>query len=316
MVPTAENMQGPEAHTASGLGAYLRARRAQIAPERAGLTTASGLRRTPGLRREEVAALAGISIDYYVRLERGKETHPSPSVVDALARALRLNEQEHRHLRELVAQAQAHAHTGSARADPSPAREVRPGLALLPEQLRPNPVLVLGRTLDVLACNPGALRLFAGLDAQPPQRRSLVRYVFLHPLAREVLDDWDEQARSCVARLRKLAGIDAAAPDLTDLVAELMPKSPEFAQLWDRFDITPHAQGFRTFHHPDVGDVRLGWESMPLDDSPMQRFVVFFAEPDSPDHAKMLLLDEGHSPDKGHSEPRTPSGGRLGGRQA
>ncbi|MCT9137609.1 helix-turn-helix transcriptional regulator [Streptomyces violarus] len=295
MVHVAKNLQSATGRTASGLGAYLRARRTQITPEQAGLTTPSGPRRTPGLRREEVAALGGISIDYYVRLERGKETNPSPSVVDALARVLCLNGQEHRHLRDLAEQARASA--GGPK--PCPAREVRPGVLLLPEQLRPNPVFVLGRTLDVLACNPGALRLFTGLDAQSPRRRSLVRYVFLHPLAREVFDDWDEQARSCVARLRKLAGIDPDAPDLAELVGELMPKSPEFVDLWDRFEIKPHVQGMRLFHHPDVGEVRLGWESMPLDDSPLQRFVVFFAEPDSPDHAKMLLLD------KGHGESRT-----------
>ncbi|WP_326759001.1 helix-turn-helix transcriptional regulator [Streptomyces phaeochromogenes] len=306
MAHVAKNLQSPTGHTASGLGPYLRARRTQITPEQAGLATPSGPRRTPGLRREEVAALAGISIDYYVRLERGKETHPSPSVVDALARVLCLNEQEHQHLRDLAEQARAS--TGGPQ--PCPAREVRPGVLLLPEQLRPNPVFVLGRTLDVLACNPGALRLFAGLDAQPPWRRSLVRYVFLHPLAREVLDDWDEQARSCVARLRKLAGIDPDASDLAELVGELMPKSPEFADLWDRFEVKAHVQGLRLFHHPDVGDVRLGWESMPLEDSPMQRFVVFFAEPDSPDHDRMLLLD------KERGESRTPSGGRVGGGQA
>ncbi|WP_406470434.1 helix-turn-helix transcriptional regulator [Streptomyces sp. NBC_01615] len=297
MAGAVENRKGPTTDAASGLGAYLRARRARITPEQAGLTAALGLRRAPGLRREEVAALAGISIDYYVRLERGKETHPSPSVVDALARALFLEEQEHRHLRNLAAQ----AHAGTVEPELRRADAVRPGVLVLSEQLRPNPVFILGRTLDVLACNPGALRLFAGLDAQPPERRNLVRYVFLHPLAREVLDDWDEQARSCVARLRKLAGIDPDAPDLAELVGELMPKSQEFTDLWDRFDIRPHVQGLRTFHHPDVGDVRLGWESMPLDHTPNQRFVVFFAEPDSSDHDRMVLLD------RGQGEPRTES---------
>jgi len=312
MVHVVKDEQGPPADTGSGLGAYLRARRTRITPEQAGLAAPSGPRRTPGLRREEVATLAGISIDYYVRLERGKETHPSVSVVEALARVLCLDEQEQRHLRDLAALAQA----GGVAPEPSPAREVRPGVLLLPEQLRPNPVFVLGRTLDVLACNAGALRLFAGLDSQPPGRRSLVRYVFLHPLAREVLDDWDEQARSCVARLRKLAGIDPDAADLAEVVGELMPKSPEFAELWDRFEVRPHVQGYRLFHHPDVGDVRLGWESMPLDDSPLQRFVVFFAEPDSPDHAKMLLLDESHGESHGESHDEARLGGRVGGAQA
>ncbi|WP_326759017.1 helix-turn-helix transcriptional regulator [Streptomyces phaeochromogenes] len=291
MVRENDNMEASPARAESGLGAYLRARRAQITPERAGLQPTSGSRRAPGLRREEVAALAGISIDCYVRLERGREAHPSQSVLDSLARALLLDDREHRHLCELAAL----AHTRTTRFEPCPADAVRPGVLVMIQQLRPNPVFVLSRTLDVLAATPSALRLFAGLDAQPPARRNLVRYVFLHPLARRVLADWDEQARSCVARLRKLDGMDPGAPDLAELIGELLPKNPEFAELWDRFDIKPHIQGLRTFHHPEVGDVRLGWESMPLTDSPAQTLVVFYADPhDGPDHDRMVLLDVGH----------------------
>ncbi|MEW1775562.1 helix-turn-helix transcriptional regulator [Streptomyces sp. NPDC086777] len=271
----------------SGLGRYLRARRAEITPDQAGLT-AVGIRRTPGLRREELAALAGISIDYYIRLERGKEIHPSPSVIDSLARALRLDAHEQEHLRDLAVL----AGTGSAGSAELPPREVRPSVLALIERLRPNPVFILDRCLDVLACNPSALRLFAGLDDQLPQTRNIARYVFLHPRAPEVLDDWDERARACVARLRMLAGTDPGAPDLTDLVGELVPKSELFATLWERYDIKPHAPGIRLFHHPEVGDLHLGHESMPVDHSPKHRFVIFFAEPDSPDQDKVALLDK------------------------
>ncbi|MFD7325632.1 helix-turn-helix transcriptional regulator [Streptomyces sp. NPDC059875] len=286
MEPAAKDTKITTGDTLSNLGAYLRARRAQVTPQEAGLPTAPGPRRTPGLRREELATLAGISIDYYVRLERGKETRPSPSVIDALARALRLDPSEHRHLRELVTHA-AYA----PEPPPAPSSAVRPQLLTLLESVRPNPAWVLGRTLDLLACNPGVLRLFAGMDDWPPQLRNFGRYAFLHPLSREVLDDWDEQARACVARLRALAGTEPDAPDLIELVDELLVKSRDFADLWDRFDVKPHVPGPKTFHHPEVGDLRLGFETMPLDHSPKQRFVVLFAEPGSPDHDKLVLLD-------------------------
>jgi transcriptional regulator with XRE-family HTH domain len=289
MERAAEKPKGHTTGATSDLGAYLRARRAQVTPEQAGLTAAPGPRRTPGLRREELATLAGISIDYYVRLERGKETHPGPTVVDALARALLLDASEHRHLRELASRA-AYA----PEAPPAPGHTLRPQLLVLLESVRPNAAYVVSRTLDLLAFNPGALRLFAGLADWPPSRRNFARYAFLHPLARDVLDDWDEQARACVGRLRALAGIEPDAPDLADLVGELLAKSPDFADLWNRFDVKPHAPDPKTFHHPEVGDLRLGYESMPLEHSHKQRFVVFFAEPGTSDHDKLTLLDAEH----------------------
>ncbi|WP_019067009.1 helix-turn-helix transcriptional regulator [Streptomyces hokutonensis] len=268
------------------LGRFLRARRTRTAPEQVGLKAGTGLRRTPGLRREELATLAGISIDYYVRLERGKEIHPGPTVVDALARALLLDASEHRHLRELASRA-AYAPV----APPAPGHTVRPQLRVLLESVRPNAAYVVSRTLDLLASNPGALRLFAGLGDWPPPLRNFARYAFLHPLARDVLDDWDEQARACVGRLRALAGTEPDAPDLADLVGELLAKSPDFADLWNRFDVKPHAPDPKTFHHPEVGDLHLGYESMPMEHSHKQRFVVFFAEPGTSDHDKLIQLD-------------------------
>ncbi|MFJ5307523.1 helix-turn-helix domain-containing protein [Streptomyces sp. NPDC088350] len=286
MERAAEKAKGHATGATSDLGAYLRARRAQVTPEQAGLTAAPGPRRTPGLRREELATLAGISIDYYVRLERGKETHPGPTVVDALARALLLDASEHRHLRELASRA-AYA----PEAPPAPGHTVRPQLLALLESVRPNAAYVVSRTLDLLASNPGALRLFAGLADWPPPRRNFARYAFLHPLARDVLDDWEEQARACVGRLRALAGTEPDAPDLADLVGELLAKSPDFADQWNRFDVRPHAPDPKTFHHPEVGDLHLGYESMPLEHSQRQRFVVFFAEPGTSDHDKLIRLD-------------------------
>ncbi|MFB8176031.1 helix-turn-helix transcriptional regulator [Streptomyces sp. NPDC055966] len=277
-------------HTTDGgteLGRFLRARRSRLTPAEAGLAAGSGLRRTPGLRREELATLAGISIDYYTRLERGKETRPSPSVVDALARALRLEDDEHEHLRTLAIMAARSV----PEPRPAPSRAVRPGVNLLLEALRPYPAYVAGRTTDILAHNPGGLRLLAGMEGWPAKERNIARYVFLHPAAHELFDDWSNQVRSCVARLRGLAGTDPDAPDLARLAGELLLKSPDFARLWERYDVKGRSHGRKTFHHPEVGDLTLGYQSMELEDTPGHRLVAYFAEPDTPEYDALALLD-------------------------
>ncbi|WP_326570218.1 helix-turn-helix transcriptional regulator [Actinacidiphila glaucinigra] len=269
------------------LGRFLRARRTQTSPRQAGLTVGPGLRRTPGLRREELATLAGISIDYYVRLERGKETRPSPSVLDALARALHLDDQEHQHLRDLAARAARYA----PETPPAPSRTVRPHLKLLLESLRPNPAYVISRSMDMLAWNPGGLALYAGLEDWPAKHRNLARYLFLHPAARTLFPDWDRQITACAARLRAVAGTAPDAPDLTNLVGELLLKSPDFARLWERYEVTGRKPAQKTFHHPRVGTVTLTSQSMQLEGTPGQRIGVYTAEPGTPDHDALLLLD-------------------------
>ncbi len=212
------------------LGRFLRAHRARVTPDEAGLVPGPGLRRTPGLRREELATLAGVSIDYYTRLERGRETRPSPSVVAALARALQLEADEHEHLRDLAVRAARRVPEPPS----APSQTVRPGITLPLESLRPNPAHVVSRTTDVLACNPSGLRLFAGMEKWPAKQRNIARYVFLDPAARDLFDDWGNQIRGCVARLRALAGTEPDAPDLAQLAGELLLKSPEFARLLER----------------------------------------------------------------------------------
>jgi transcriptional regulator with XRE-family HTH domain len=269
------------------LGRYLRARRARVTPEEAALPAGPGVRRTPGLRREELATLAGISIDYYARLERGRETRPSPTVVDALARALRLEDEERDHLRALAVLA--------ARVPPekpaAPSRSVAPGVRLLLERLRPFPARLVSRTGDILAHNPGGLGLFAGIEDWPASQRNVARYVFLHPAAREVFDDWDKQLRGCVAGLRALAGTEPDAPDLTRLVDELLLKSPEFARLWERYDVRGRLPRRKTFHLPRVGDVTLGFQGMQLEGTPGHRLVTYHADAGTPDHDAITLLD-------------------------
>jgi transcriptional regulator with XRE-family HTH domain len=281
-------MAGEKNTGGTELGRFLRARREEITPGQAGLTVGPGLRRTPGLRREELATLAGVSVDYYTRLERGRETRPSPAVVDALARALRLGEAEHEHLLELAVRAARHL------PDPptAPSRTVKPGVRLLLEGLRPHPALVLSRTMDVLAANPAGLRLYAGMEDWPARQRNLARYVFLHPAARTLFGDaWNSQVRGCVARLRALAGTDPDAPDLAALAGELLLKSPEFARLWERYDVRPHTSAAKIFHHPDVGHLTLGFQGMLLEGTPGHRLSAYHAQPGTPDHDAMVLLD-------------------------
>ncbi|MER5949854.1 helix-turn-helix transcriptional regulator [Streptomyces sp. NPDC001904] len=243
MAPASTHSEGAE------LGRYLRARRTQTSPARVGLTVGTGVRRTPGLRREELATLAGISIDYYVRLERGKETRPSPAVLDSLARALHMDDQEHQH------------------------------------------AYVISRSMDVLAWNPGGLALYAGLEDWPAKHRNLARYLFLHPAARDLFPDWDRQVTGCVARLRAVAGTAPDAPDLTALVGELLLKSPDFAGLWERYEVTGRKPAQKTFRHPRIGTVTLTSQSLHIEGTPGRRIGVYTAEPGSPEHDALVLLD-------------------------
>ncbi|MFD6533939.1 helix-turn-helix transcriptional regulator [Streptomyces sp. NPDC060184] len=269
------------------LARFLRARRTQTSPESVGLTPGSGVRRTPGLRREELATIAGVSIDYYTRIERGKETRPSPAVVDALARALHLDDAEHHHLRELAARAARFA----PEPPPAPSRTVAPHLTLLLETMRPNPAYIVSRSMDLLAWNPGGLALYAGIADWPVKQRNLARYLFLHPNSRQLFPDWDTQVRGCVARLRAEAGLNPDAPDLTSLVGELLLKSPDFAKLWDRYEVIGRKKIQKTFNHPQVGILTLSGQSMNIEGTPGQRLGAYTADPGTPDHDAMLLLD-------------------------
>lgn len=229
-----------------------------------------------------------MSIDYYTRIERGKESHPSPSVIDALARVLLLDEHAHEHLRNLAVCA---ARPAASEPSTAPTSSVGPGITLLLESLRPNPAVVVSRTMDLLAWNPGGLRLFVGMEQWPVEKRNVARWVFLNPGARTVFDHWDEQIRACVGRLRALAGTDPDAPDLVGLVDELLAESQEFVQLWDRYDVRAHTHGSKTFHLPDVGTLTLAYQSMQLEGFPGHRLVAHYADPGTPDHDKMVLLD-------------------------
>ena len=269
------------------LGRFLRARREGIRPEDVGLPAGTGSRRTPGLRREEIATLAGVSIDYYTRLERGRETRPSPAVVDALARTLLLDGDEHEYLKSLAAQAARRAPVPPK----PPSRTLRPTAKLLLEALRPNPAYVVSRTYDILAANPGGAGLHPGLIDWPPKQRNTIRYTFLHPEARDLWPDWEQKARGCVAQLRAIAGSDPDAPDLAGLVGELLVKSPDFGRLWSRYEVRRAGAGDRVIKHPLVGTLRLAHETLGLNRAEGHCLIVYLAEPGTPDHDAMVLLD-------------------------
>lgn len=267
------------------LGRFLRARRARVRPSDVGLPAGLGIRRTPGLRREELAALAGVSIDYYTRLEQGKETNPSGEVLDALAAALRLDADGVAHLYAIANHA--------ARRSPSPSsvqsRTVRPAVRQLLETLRPYPASVLSRTSDVLAANPELLALYAGLANWPARKRNTIRYVFIHPAARLLFHDWYDAATGAVANLRTVLAQDPNASDLAALVNELTRDSRDFAQLWGQYDVTPRRSQRKVFHHPIAGDMTLWHEVLRLSDNG-QRLGIYQAPPGSPDHGALLLL--------------------------
>ena len=291
---------GRDQHSSGGteLGRFLRDRRTRVTPAEAGLRAGAGLRRTPGLRREELATLAGISIDYYARLERGTETRPSPPVIDALSRVLRLGEDEQAHLRELAARADRPVPPAA------PSHIVPEGLDLILESLRPNPAIVVARSFTVLAANPGGLGLYAGIEEWPPAQRNLGRYVFLHPAARDVLGEWEIQARNVTAWLRGLAGVEPDAPDLSGLIGDLRRESAEFARLWERYDVRGDTRGQVTFRHPAAGEFTLGFQGMTVDGSKGQHLVVYYAEPGTPAYDAMVLLDA-TAPSPAPGEQRT-----------
>lgn len=266
------------------LGEFLRARRARLRPSEVGFPPGAGLRRTPGLRREELAALAGLSIDYYIRLEQGKETNPSTAILDGLARALHLTEEEHEHLYTLANHAARRARPSS----PHTVREVRADVRLLLETVRPCPAYVQNRVNDILAANPEALALFAGIEEWPVHRRNTVRYVFCHPAARTLYADWEATALATVANLRAHSITAPDSPDLVTLVEEVSANSAEFARLWRRYDLGYRRSEAKSFHHPDVGDLTLSFEVLNFDDG--LRLSILQAEPGTADHDALKLL--------------------------
>ncbi|AGL16539.1 helix-turn-helix domain-containing protein [Actinoplanes sp. N902-109] len=288
------------------LGRYLKARRAQVRPEDVGLSSGGSLRRTPGLRREELAVLAGVSVDYYIRLERGRETNPSPAVLDALGRALRLRDDGYERLHELAGLA-----SGRPSDLPSSSQDaVRDSVLRMLELVHPMPAYVVNRYNRLLAANRPGRRLMPGLWDWPEEQRNLTRYLFLHPVGRTLYDPWEETVALSVAHLRAVAGADPDHTELTALVGELLVKSPEFAPIWERYDVCERGGGQKSFRHPKVGRMTLTYEVMRLARTGGQRMVVYQATPGTADEQAMLRLDApGARPEPAPSIPVEPVAG-------
>ncbi|MBB5935834.1 helix-turn-helix domain-containing protein [Streptomyces zagrosensis] len=275
--------------TPAELGNFLRTRRARLQPEDVGLVSYGGRRRVPGLRREELAQLAGVSVAYYTRLEQGQSGNASDGVLDAIARALRLTPDEHEHLRNL-------ARPGRAARRPAPrAASARPGARQLIAAMDAVPALVLDLRYDVLAWNPLGHALLAGhVDAaspeHPAERPNTQRLLFLDPHARELYPDWEGEARRAVSSLRLAAGEHPQDRQLAELIGELTIKSAEFAALWSRHPVRGCTSGVKSFHHPLVGPLELSFEMLRLPDSGGQGLLALSAEQGTPSEAALRLL--------------------------
>ncbi|MDT0266398.1 helix-turn-helix transcriptional regulator [Streptomyces sp. DSM 44915] len=272
------------------LGAFLRVRRGRVAPESVGLT-AGRRRRVRGLRREELAQLAGISVDYYVRLEQGRATQPSDEVLDALAGALRLDHVERRHLATLAHRPRGAA-TAPPAAEPPPVRdELRRVLAGMPGL----PAVVLDERLDVLAWNALGGALFGGLDDPAARDRNQARFLFLDPAARRLFPDLRTRRGEDVALLRHAVGRYPEDARLAALVAELTERSGPFRELWEDGDVRRCTVGRKRFRHPALGVLDLDSETLhvpPADGRTGQRLHVYSAAPGSPAAAALRRLAE------------------------
>jgi transcriptional regulator with XRE-family HTH domain len=266
--------------------AFLSSRRAKITPEQAGLVNYSRNRRVPGLRRSEVADLAGVSVEYYSQLERGNLSGASDSVLDALARALHLDEAERAHLLDL---ARAAGPAGRVRRRRS-ATQVRTSVARMLDGMTEVPAFVQNGRLDVLATNALGQALYAPVFADPARPANIARFNFLNPQARTFWGNWNRAADDTVAMLRTEAGRDPYDRGLTDLVGELSTRSDEFRVRWAAHEVTLHRTGRKDIRHPVVGELQLSYEVMELSADPGLVLVVFSAEEGSRDSDVLRFL--------------------------
>jgi transcriptional regulator with XRE-family HTH domain len=267
---------------------FLTSRRAKITPDQAGLTS-YGPRRVPGLRREEVAVLAGVSVPYYTRIERGDVNGVSESVLEALARALQLDDAERAHLFDL---ARAGRSASPPRRRRAPRRRVRPSIQQVLDGLTGAAAFVHNACLDNLAANQLGYALYSDMFSKSAGGGPVnsARYVFLDPGARDFYADWERAASDVVAVLRTAAGRDPHDRNLSDLVGELSTQSDEFRTRWAAHNVRFHETGTKELHHPMVGDLTLNYNRMDLAADPGQMLMVWTAEPGSRSAEALSLL--------------------------
>jgi transcriptional regulator with XRE-family HTH domain len=262
------------------LGEFLKSRRARIKPEDVGFNAGRG-RRVEGLRREEVAALASVSVDYIKRLEAGR-IRPSDAVLDSLARALMLDVLERAHLFALAGRAAA--------ATDHALEDVRPGLLRLLAAVEPLPAFVVGPWLDLLAWNPTASALFCGFERHPPEDRNMARLIFLDPEIHKLFCAGGWNGAGLVAALRLRYERGRPGPRVEALIAELIERSPMFRQVWNEHGVVKRMHGRKTFNHPDVGEIELDWDRLTVPGSGGQVLMVYSAQPGTPAATALTLL--------------------------
>jgi transcriptional regulator with XRE-family HTH domain len=265
---------------------FLTSRRARITPQEAGLPVFGGTRRVPGLRREEAAMLAGVSVDYYTKMERGNLRGVSESVLEALVRGLQLDEAERAHLFDL---ARAAGPMPRPRRGPVKQR-VRPSVQRLLDAMTDAPAIVQDGRLNILAANRLGFALYSEMDLAPGRPANHGRFVFLDPRARSFFLDWQRAADDTVALLRAEAGREPHDRNLSDLVGELSTRSEEFRVRWAAHNVRAHQTGAKRFHHPMVGDLSLTFEMLELTADPGLSLLAYSAEPGSTSQDALRLL--------------------------
>ncbi|WP_242188871.1 helix-turn-helix domain-containing protein [Saccharopolyspora soli] len=284
------------------LGAFLKASRARLTPHEVGLPELDGNRKVAGLRREEVARLAAISVDYYTRLEQGR-VQASAAVLATLARALRLDEDQQIYLYEIAGKTDARPRRRRTN------QKVRPAVRRLLAQLDQVPAVVLGKRMHILDWNRAAAALYIDFSRVPAAERNYVRLLFTHPVVRGMHLDWEHDARDAVAALRMEAAKDPDDPDLVQLVGELSVQDPDFRAWWAEHRVNSASYGTKHYRHPVVGDLTLDCDTWNSPDDSGQRLMVITAEPGSPsDDALRILMSW-----EDHPATRTDTIGDAGG---
>jgi transcriptional regulator with XRE-family HTH domain len=273
---------------ASELAQFLTSRRGKVTPDQVGLPS-HGQRRVPGLRREEVASLAGVSVEYYKRLERGNATGASDQVLDALADSLRLDDAERTHLFDLARAAGRAGVVSPQRRRTGSALRVRPVVHRILENIDA-PATVSNMRCDYLAANQLGRALYAPLFDSRDQPPNSARFTFLDPAAQEFFIDWEKAAKDLVAALRQMAGRNPYDRALSDLVGELSTRSDAFRTWWAAHDVRYHQTGTKRLHHPVVGDLELSYEVMQIAADAELRLAIFTADPGSPSQRALDLL--------------------------
>lgn len=266
---------------------FLSTRRGRITPEQAGIELYGGRRRVPGLRRDEVARLAGVSVDYYTRLERGNLAGVSDSVLDAIARALEFDQAEHEHLYNLARAANS---SNTKRAANTPASDVKPVMQHVLDAITGAPAFIGNNRMDIVAANNLGFALYSDMYRGVARPANHSRFIFLDPRAHNFYPDWNRAANVNVAILRREAGRNPYDRGIAELVGELSMRSDDFRARWGSHNVRRHYSGAKSFHHPVVGMLELNYQVMELEENPGHTLTIYPAVPGSPSEEALKLL--------------------------